>query len=499
MVCICGTAARAQVSVPGLAPSAQPHHQIFVTAPITIDGVAVLRVAALASPPPDAMPLSTRVFLIDSAILQLLATEPDSDATVYDPQTFKVAVKQEGSEYALVATDKHHAAPFPILTITAQDARYANQTTGELAQQWQQALQSALYMALERRQPAEISRGMTLLWRGAIVLLAITIAGLLFFRYLKNRLLAAVIVWSVALLWFAAITYALTLFPATVKYGNEITTAALHVAFVWIGAVILERLMTIGIDQGVRFWALVGVAPGHQARSLLRVPTLSRALAGFGRFLIFFIAILATLSALNIPIASVVTIGGIAALAVGFAAQSLVRDFLNGILVLFEDQYVVGDYILIGDYNGMVEHLSLRVVQIRDSRGNLVTIPHSSVSQVVNASRNWSRVDYRVTVDASCDVRKALEVLRVTLEGMREDPKWHDSITDPVEWVGVEGMSRNGVVVRAIVRTAPLRQFEARREINLRIYEALGQAGIPLGNDPSAPYVTPPQASPDPS
>ena len=496
---VCTRGALAQAIVPGLAPTAAPHHGVFVSAPIAIDGVVALRVAALASPPPDAMPLTTRVFLIDSAVAQLLATEPDSSATLYDPDSFKVSVKQEGSEFALVATDKHHASPFPILTVTAQDARFANLTTGELAAQWQQTLQTQLKNALERRQPAEISRGATLLWRVAILLAALSLIGVLLFRLLRNRLAAVIVAWIIALLWFAAITYGLMLFPQTVRYGTAILGASIRVASIWLGAFVLERLFTLGIYQWVRFWALIGVPPGHQARYLLRVPTMSRALVGFVRFVIVFVGVLATLSALEIPIASVVTIGGIAALAVGFAAQSLVRDCLNGILVLFEDQYVVGDYIMIGDYNGVVEHLTLRVVQIRDSRGNLITIPHSSVNQVVNSSRNWSRVDYRVAIDPNADPRKAMDVLTATIEALREDPRWKGSIVEPVEWVGLESMSRNGVILRVSVRTAPLRQFDVRREINLRVHDAFVKAGIPLGNDPSAPFVTAPTASLDPS
>ena len=85
------------------------------------------------------------------------------------------------------------------------------------------------------------------------------------------------------------------------------------------------------------------------------------------------------------------------------------------------------------------------------------------------------------------------------LEGLSSDARWRDAIVEPVEWIGVESMSRNGIVLRAAVRTKPLRQFEVRREINLRVYENLAKAEIPLGNDPSAPFVAPPDVSPDPA
>jgi small-conductance mechanosensitive channel len=485
--------------LPGLTPTATPAATIFATAPVIIDGATVLRIAALANPPPDAMPIQTRSFLISGAISQVLATEPETGKTAYDPATFKVSLQKEGLEYVLVVTDAHHATPDPILTVTTDDARRANTTVGDLAAQWQASLQSALYQALERRQPEQIHRNTELSVRAAIALAVLTLAGLLLFRFLSYRRAATVIAWIIPLLWLAAITYALLQFPQTVSYGEAIRRTAIRVAMVWIGALVADAVVATAIRQVVQWWATIGKPPGGQARSLLRVPTMSKALVGFSTSIILVIAILATLAVLNVPIASVVTIGGIAAVAIGFAAQSLVRDCLGGLLVLFEDQYVEGDYVVIGDANGIVEHLTLRVVQVRDSRGNLITIPHSSAIQVVNSSRTWARVDYRVTIAVGADLRKAIEVLRDTLEGLSSDARWRDAIVEPVEWIGVESMSRNGIVLRAAVRTKPLRQFEVRREINLRVYENLAKAEIPLGNDPSAPFVAPPDASPDPA
>jgi small conductance mechanosensitive channel len=485
--------------LPGLTPTSTPAATLFATAPVIIDGATVLRIAALANPPSDAMPIQTRSFLISGAISQVLATDPDTGKTIYDPANFRVAMQKEGAEYVLVVSDARHPTAYPILTVTTDDARRANTTVADLAAQWQTALQNALYQALERRQPEAIHRNTELSVRAAISLAGLTLAGLLLFRFLRNRRVATVIAWIIPLLWLAAITYALLQFPQTVSYGEAIRRTAIRVALVWIGGFVADAVIATAIRQVVHWWATIGKPPGGQARALLRVPTMSNALVGFSTSIIVVIAILATLAVLQVPIASVVTIGGIAAVAIGFAAQSLVRDCLGGLLVLFEDQYVEGDYVAIGDANGIVERLTLRVVQVRDSRGNLITIPHSSAIQVVNSSRTWSRVDYRVTVAVGGDLRKAMDILRDTLTRMRSDERWHDAIIEPVEWIGVESMSRNGVVLRASMRTAPLRQFEVRREINLRVYESLAKAEIPLGNDPSTPFVAPPDASPDPA
>ena len=98
------------------------------------------------------------------------------------------------------------------------------------------------------------------------------------------------------------------------------------------------------------------------------------------------------------------------------------RDFVNGFLVLLEDQYVVGDYISIAPYSGFVEELSLRMVQIRDSGGDLVTIPHGSVTTVVNKSRNWSRIDFRVPVDPEADIPKAMQLVQAASRNSRPSP-----------------------------------------------------------------------------
>src|SRR5262249_40186399 len=161
--------------------------------------------------------------------------------------------------------------------------------------------------------------------------------------------------------------------------GQDIGRRAIRVLFIWLIAALLSR----GLDVAVARVAstsrdlvrLRHVKEKEKARQLLRIPTLVRASHDFFSVVIFFGAGLATLSAIGLPIASVLTIGGLIAFAVTFSAQNMVRDFLNGFLVLLEDQCVIGDYVRIGEWAGMVENMTLRIVQLRDASGNLVTIP----------------------------------------------------------------------------------------------------------------------------
>ena len=222
----------------------------------------------------------------------------------------------------------------------------------------------------------------------------------------------------------------------------------------------------------------------------MRVPTISHAIRTIKWLALIFLAGLTILTQIGVPIGSVVTIGGIAALGLSFAAQSFVRDFVNGFLVLLEDQYVVGDYISIAPYSGIVEELSLRMVQIRDSGGDLVTIPHGSVTTVVNKSRNWSRIDFRVPVDPEADIPKAMQLVQTSIEKLAAEPEWQGAIRLPLEFIGIDQLSKDWIIIRAAVKTGPLRQFEGRREINARVQHAFAEAGIHLGAQFPANYYT---------
>lgn len=283
-------------------------------------------------------------------------------------------------------------------------------------------------------------------------------------------------------MWFTVLVWGFLLFPQTTPFAHEVVKTLLAVAAIWIGAGLLNRVLDVSIGRLGLVWRERHYRSAEErTRALLRIPTITSALAGSKAFLIFFVALLISLSEMSVPVWSVVTFGGLTAIGITLAAQNFVRDFVNGFLVLFEDQYVVGDYITINAQSGIVENLTLRMAQIRDLAGNLITIPHSSVTSVINHSRNWSRVDYRVSVDPVTDVQKSLEALRKAVDDVARDRRWHGVLLEPVEWMGVEGLSRDGIVLRASIKTAPLRQFEVRRALNERVQERFKEAGIALG------------------
>jgi moderate conductance mechanosensitive channel len=549
---VCLGTLRAQslpIALPSLAPATLPggvrQDGLFNTAPITIDGVMVFRIAVPTNVGSDQISVEMRQQSIEAAIAQVLApqTADQGSDTIYDPNSLKVTVQGAGDVAQLMATDAHHTTPLSLLTVTTADAKYQKLPVATLAEAWRAKLEVGLKAALEKRQPAVVKANVTELLRAFGTLIAVTLALWLVLWFLrkqriglrasieKNRramdaaesqqnpehpaassqrrrfigltirasapemslralkALSGALGWGLALAWFLTIVWALSLFPQTTQFSHSLRRQTVWIAIIIAGTFVLVRVMDLAISQIARMYAERAKAReggDERARTLLRIPTLANATAAFATITIVFFAILSGMAAFNLSSNSLLTFGGIAALGITFAAQNLLRDFLNGVFVLVEDQYVVGDYVIVDQFSGVVEHMTLRVVQLRDSSGNLITIPHGQVTQVVNCSRNWSRVDYRVPVDARADIKAALEVLRKALTDLAAEERYADWMLDPVELIGVDSMSATGVVLRASIKTAPLRQFELKREINARVLAGLDAAGIGLGLDPKA-------------
>jgi small-conductance mechanosensitive channel len=531
----------AQLTLPTAAPapavSGLAVQGLFVTAPIVLDGVSLFRIGSPINPPITQLPITMRVANVQTSLAQLLAEtgSGSSTTTVIDPKTLRVHVKREGDVAVLEAVDAKHTDPLPLITVTSIDARSNGTNVDALAAQWQSTLQSALVRALDLRQPAAEKRSLRQVTNVAVGLVVISLLVFIWLRFLWRRIeelegelaersaaataeaplapeqpaaserrrrffalslrsleparrqtiygaVAETLVWGTLLAWFVAITWGLSLFAETTPLAQTIAHGALGVAATIIVTGLLNRILDIAIGRAAAAWRVRRFGSSDdRARLLLRIPTIAHTLAGTKTFVLVFIAVLTIFGQIGVPIGSVVTIGGLTAIALSLAAQNFVRDFLNGFLVLYEDQYVVGDYVTINAFSGSVELLTLRMVQIRDAAGDLITIPHSSVINVVNQSRNWSRVDYRVPVDPVADIAKAIEIVRTEVEALASQGDWTHDIRSPLEWIGIDALSKDAVIIRASIKTAPLRQFELRRQINERVHAALGHAGITLG------------------
>jgi small-conductance mechanosensitive channel len=254
----------------------------------------------------------------------------------------------------------------------------------------------------------------------------------------------------------------------------------LRLATILISAFILNRILR---TLTRRLIAAVGTeGTGRVARlHEQHTKTLAGLLYSAGTTVIVLVAILTVLPEFGFNITPIAAAAGLASLAVGFGAQNLVRDLINGFFAVIEDQYVVGETVRIGSVVGRVEHLTLRRTVIRDFQGAVVTIPNGEITQVANLSRDWGQlvVDIVIPPDGSTDV--ALTALELVSREFRNDTAWSPVLVDGPRVLGVESFGPTGVTLRMQLRTVPGRQDDAARELRRRIQNRFDQDDIRLG------------------
>ena len=254
---------------------------------------------------------------------------------------------------------------------------------------------------------------------------------------------------------------------------------ALHLVGIFVIALVLNRLLRAVTSLVIK------QASAHSRHAQLReqqTRTLAGVLYGAGSKVVWVVALLTALHEFNIDITPAVTLAGLASLAVGFGAQTLVRDVITGFYIVLEDQYVVGDTIQIADYVGRVEHLTLRRTVIRDARGALVTIANGEIRTVSNLSRDWSQAFVDVSLAPESPIEKTLQALETAAADLRGDPAWSQALVDGPRILGVQNFDRNSSTVRLQVRTAPTRQDEVARELRRRIQVEFQKQGIPISS-----------------
>ncbi|HYL68422.1 MAG TPA: mechanosensitive ion channel domain-containing protein [Candidatus Limnocylindria bacterium] len=210
--------------------------------------------------------------------------------------------------------------------------------------------------------------------------------------------------------------------------------------------------------------------------------TMAGLLYSTGIFIIIAVTLLMIMHEAGFDISPVEAAAAVASVALGFGAQNLIKDLINGFFIVFEDQYVVGDLIQVNNETGRVEHLTLRRTVIRNPAGALVTIPNSLVGQVANLSRDWSQVFVDVTVPSDENVGRALASLEKICGDFRNDADWSPALLDGPRVLGVESLSLEGTVLRLQVRTVLNRKDDVAREVRRRIKLGFELSRIPLSH-----------------
>lgn len=474
--------------------------ELVVSACVRLDGRCVFRVSANPSE------LSDRVETIEERLEDIAQSYFNSD-------TAQVTVRTKSENNLLniyVATGGREVR---LLTVTNLDIRREGLDLNTKAQQIIDRLETGLARAKRERQPKFLIR------QGAIAIgglgLVFVLNGLInrslkglrrskenvahsgknLYQPISSQLIAKrqwnlkevqyrLLQLAQTGVWVGGTLLILGLFPYTRTIQLVILTAIripLRIAIVSLVTYLCIRLSYALIAQLNSALATnYLLTPEANQRLQLRLTTISVVVRGIVTVIWIGIGILFALSAIGLDLAPVLAGAGIIGLAVSLASQNLIKDAINGFFIILEDQYAVGDVINVADVGGLVENMNLRITQLRDPEGRLITIPNSEIKIVANLSSHWSRADLNIPVAYQANIDLALATIAEVAEDMSQDEIWHSQILAKPRVLGIENFDERGIIVRVWIETQPLKQWDVAREFRRRIKLAFDRAGIPL-------------------
>ncbi len=288
-----------------------------------------------------------------------------------------------------------------------------------------------------------------------------------------------------AMIWGGGSFFILGLFPYTRSLQIAILRGAkipLQVGLMLLLTYVAVRLTYALTDSFAS--ALINsstlLTPETTERLQLRVSTISGVTKSIATFALLIVSTLLTLTVLGIDVIPLLAGASLIGVALSLASQSLIKDAINGFLIILEDQYALGDVIAVGEVGGLVENLNLRMTQVRDSEGRLITIPNSEIKIVANLSSRWSRADLNIPVSYQTNIDKALELIEDVALKMDLDPLWQEQIVETPKVLGVDNFADRGLIIRVWIKTQPLKQWDVAREFRRRLKIAFDKAGVSI-------------------
>lgn len=288
--------------------------------------------------------------------------------------------------------------------------------------------------------------------------------------------------------WLAVVIIAvwLAILVVLAIWGLEVTPVAN-----WLGKhgwrIVLMTILFVlaAVSMGEIIPRLIvrtlGSRPGETEEELKkRGNTLSRVLVGTSQVFIFLIAIFTILSELEIDITPVLAGAGVIGVAIGFGAQSLVKDLVAGLFIILENQYRVGDWVKIADVDGLVEDVNLRRTVLRDLNGTVHVVPNGEIKISSNFTKEWSRVNLNVSVSYREDLDRVISVINRVCKELSEDPVWAPSILTPPRALGVDKLGDSGIEIRIQGEARPMRPWAIMRELRLRLKKTFDEEGIEI-------------------
>ena len=524
-------------SVEGQTPLPIPFDPLQVTentATVRLNGRSVLEISSPPSNPDEPRtipPLEERVREVERKLSRILDEG-------FDPDSLQVTAQQDWNtnQYVISVYDEENLGspdkPEKIVTVTEFDAQVAERRPEAIAQDWADQIEEALRLGYQDRLPqARQERWQKALALAAIIVVLSPILALLqrratghYQQLLQQRhpedlqppeealaqendsagtgsrvqflrammpqivlerrislviLLRRVLLFLQLALWIGGIIWILSQFPKTRAYANWLEKFPVQILGIWLFVAIANKVTDVLFDNILQSWVeQESLNPTASKRFILRAPTLAAALKGMTSFIAGLIGVIWFLALQNFPLDSLITGAGIFGVALTIVFQNLIKDLINGILILWEDQFAVGDVIDVGYGAGFVEYMNLRVTRMRGEGGRLSTVPNSQIQVVHNLSKEWSRIDFRIWISHDADALKAIQVMRQTMEEMQADSDWTESIIEPTMLAGVENLDERGTQLLMWTKTKPLQQWNVEREYRRRLKLAFEEAGI---------------------
>src|SRR2546425_10782713 len=277
--------------------------------------------------------------------------------------------------------------------------------------------------------------------------------------------------------------------PALLRDWREDTATFLHhdmpkLVVIVVGALVLSRLLRVMVRR-IAALQEKKLPSGIRAQ---KIRTMASVITSVGVFVIFFWAVLQALPLFGLNLGPLLASAGIAGLAIGFGAQTLVHDVINGFFILLENQFDIGDAVRLAGVKGTVEAMSLRRTILRDDDGTLHMVPNSEIKIVSNMTRDWAQVALRVAVAYSEPSDRVVSLLRQVGDEVRHDPAFAEDIVADIQVPGIERVGNGEADYLMLVKTRPNKQYAVGRELRRRIKECFKKNNIQPGA-PGRVYV----------
>ncbi|MDB9526563.1 mechanosensitive ion channel family protein [Oscillatoria sp. CS-180] len=395
-----------------------------------------------------------------------------------------------------------------LMTITQEDANLQGTTASALVERLGQTIPNALARSYQERQPAYRER--QFIYAGiavGVAMLAILLLSLLSDPLLRwsmrglsttlnqntvsdnqqhnlediRELVLPVLQLS---LIASAVLWTLGRFPETRAIQEEVLSGLkvpIIILIVVVVAYVGVRLTYAIIDKLlIRMTDEEGLSGTYSRRTRLRISTLSSVIKNIANFVWIAIGFVIALSVTGIEIGLLLASVGIIGLALSLATQNLVQGAIKGFFIVLEDQFAIGDVVKIGEDAGVVENLNLRITQLRDAEGRLITIPTDEITRVANYSLLWSRADLKLPVHYNADIDQMIEIARQVGNELKADPEWGELILEDPQILGVDDFGDSALIIRVWIKTQPMKQWDVSREYRRRFMLTVQESDNPI-------------------